>query len=285
VTTRLLFFFLLLASAARPAGAAEPPQRIVSLAPSITEIVFALGAGDRLVGVSTYCDYPEAAQRIDKVGTFLQPNVERILAARPDLVLAIPSPANRLPVESMVDLGLRVVVVDPNRIDSVYATIRTVAALLGDSTAGEKLVADMRERVARIAERLDGVEKRRVLVLVGRQPLIGAGGGTYQDEIVALAGGTNLAAQVAGEWPTLSLEFVLARAPEVIIDAGMGSEEESEGDRKAFWGQFAALPAVRDNRVFGYRAYELLRPGPRLPETLEAVARFIHPERFASTSD
>jgi iron complex transport system substrate-binding protein len=196
-------------------------------------------------------------------------------------VLAIPSPANRLPVESMVDLGLRVVVVDPNRIDSVYATIRRVAGLLGDSATGEKLITDMRERVARIAKRLEGVERRRVLVLVGRQPLIGAGGGTYQDEIVALAGGTNLAAQVAGEWPTLSLEFVLAGAPEVIIDAGMGSEEESEADRKAFWQQYAAIPAVRDGRVFGYRAYELLRPGPRLPETLAAVAHFIHPERFA----
>jgi len=263
------------------ARAVESPRRIISLAPSVTEIVFALGAGDRLVGVSTYCDYPEAAKHIDRVGTFLQPNVERILAARPDLVIAVPSPANRLPVESMIDLGLRVLVVEPNRIDDVYTAIGSIASVLGDSAAGERVVTDMRARVARVTARLAGAKPQRVLMLVGRQPLIAAGAGTYQDEIIALAGGTNIAAALAGEWPTLSLEFVLAGAADVIIDAGMGSEEEAEADRRAYWRQFSTIPAVRTHRIFGYGAYELLRPGPRLPETLEAVARFVHPERFA----
>lgn len=264
------------------ARAAEPPQRIVSLAPSVTEIVFALGAGQRLVGVSSYCDYPEAAKRIQRVGTFLQPDVERILAAHPDLVIAVPSPANRLPVESMMDLGLRVLVVKPDRIADVYQAIASIAAALDERAAGERLVEHMRAQVKKIAARVADAPRRKVLMLVGRQPMIAAGADTYQSEIIGLAGGTNVAASLPGEWPALSLEFVIASAPEVIIDAAMGSEESGEAERRAYWKQFTTIPAVKNDRVFGYGAYELLRPGPRLPETLAAVARFVHPELFAA---
>src|SRR5215470_19986888 len=106
---------------------AASPQRIISLAPSITEILFALGVGDRVVGVSTYCDYPPEATRIDRIGTFLQPNVERILAKKPDLVIGVPSPDNRAPVERVEELGLRVLIVNPERIDDILQAIRTIA--------------------------------------------------------------------------------------------------------------------------------------------------------------
>src|SRR5262245_45049114 len=110
---------------------AQAPQRIISLAPSITEILFALGVGDRVVGVSTYCDYPEAAKQIDRVGTFLQPNVERILAKKPDLVIGVPSPGNRASVERLQELGLRILIVNPERIAEILAAIRTIADAVG----------------------------------------------------------------------------------------------------------------------------------------------------------
>jgi iron complex transport system substrate-binding protein len=259
---------------------ADRVESIVSLAPSVTEILFALGVGDRVVGVSTYCDYPERAKQIDQVGNFLQPNVELILRKQPDLVIAVPSPANRVPVESLNDLGLRVLVVDPDGIAEIYAAIGSIAAAVGEVSEGERLVRDIRARVDRVTGRLAGAPRRRVLMLVGRSPLIAAGSGTYQNELIVLARGTNVAADAGSAWPNLSLELIIAAAPEVIIDAGMGSEEEDTQSGRAYWQKFSTIPAVRAGRLFGYGVYELLRPGPRIAETLEMVARFIHPEQF-----
>jgi iron complex transport system substrate-binding protein len=260
---------------------ADAPQRIVSLAPSITEILFAVGAGDRVVGVSTYCDYPPEATRIDRIGTFLQPNIERILAKRPDLVIGVPSPGNRAPVQRLQELGLRVLIVDPERIADILAAIRTIADALGEPARGAALVARIERDVAAVTARLDGAARPRVLLLVGRAPFVAAGPGTYQDELIGLAHGDNLTADAARAWPALNLEYIVAQAPEVIIDASMGSEEAADrASALAFWRDFSTIPAVRNGRIYGHRASELQEPGPRVAETLEKVARFIHPERF-----
>jgi iron complex transport system substrate-binding protein len=273
---RTLVFLVLLIAA--PAAAA--PQRLISLAPSVTETVFALGVGDRLVGVSTYCDYPVEATRIDQVGTFLQPNVERIIAKRPDLVIAVPSPGNRAPVERLRELGIEVLVVNPERIADILAAIRRIADAVGVADAGARLVAKIEAEIAAVEKHLVGVTPVRTLLLVGRSPFIAAGVGTYQDELVTRAGGVNVAAPTGQAWPNLSLELIVAAAPQVIIDASMGSEELADGAAVGgFWDGFPTIPAVRDHRIHGYRAYELLRPGPRVAETLAKVAQFIHPAR------
>jgi len=277
---RAVLLALVMLALASPAGAA--PQRIVSLAPSVTETLFALGVGDRVVGVSTYCDYPPEAARIDKVGTFLQPNVERILAKHPDLVIAVPSPGNRAPVERLRDLGLEILIVNPERIDQIIEAIRRIAAAVGVPEAGTSLVERIDAGVKAVEARVAGAPPVRTLLLVGRSPFVAAGADTYQDELVARGGGTNIAAASRQAWPNLSLEFIVAQAPQVIIDASMGSEEAADhATSLAFWNDFPTIPAVRDQRIYGYRAYELLRPGPRVAETLATVARFIHPERFA----
>jgi iron complex transport system substrate-binding protein len=274
-----------LAADQKPATSATPiasseVHRIVSLAPSITEILFALGVGDRVVGVSTYCDYPPEAARIDRIGTFLDPNVELILAKKPDLVIGVPSPGNREPVEALQGLGVRTLVVDPERVTAILAAIRTVAQAVGATAAGERLVQRIQSDLDAVRHRLEGAPRRKVLMVVGRVPLIAAGKGTYQDELIQLAHGTNLAAASGEAWPHLSVEFVIREAPEVIIDTSMGSEEarEAEGG-KAFWRQFPTIPAVRADEIHGYRDYQLLRPGPRVAQTLQAVARYIHPDR------
>ncbi len=264
-------------------AAAQWPQRVVSLAPSVTEIVFALGAGDRLVGVSTYCDFPEAARVIDRVGTFLQPNLEVILSKRPDLVIAVPSPANRVSVLKLEQLGSPVRVVRADTVEEVFEAIATIGEDLGLRDAAAKLIVDLRSELAEWRTRVVDVDRRRVLMVVGRRPLIAAGAGTYQDELIEMAGGINVAGDAGGTWPHLSMEVVLMAAPEVIIDTGMG-ESDAAGS-EAFWSPFASIPAVRDGRVVGAGHFDLLRPGPRVAQSLGMLVGMIHPEIAAPSVD
>ncbi|GIW39475.1 MAG: hypothetical protein KatS3mg076_0052 [Candidatus Binatia bacterium] len=251
--------------------------RLVSLAPSVTETLFALGAGGELVGVSTYCDYPPEAKRIDRVGTFVQPSFELILGKKPDLVLAVPSPGNRATVRKLEELGLRVVVVDPHSVEGVLESILHIGRAVGRTTEAEGLVAQLRRRIDSVERRLRGVRPRKVLVVVGRSPLVAVGGGVVQDELLRRAGGINLGAKAGEGWPRLSLEWVLAEGPEVILDASMGSESGALGNP---WARFRELPAVREGRVHRYRDDAFLRPGPRIAEALERLAALLHPERM-----
>ena len=256
-------------------------QRIISLAPSVTETVFALGLGDRLVGVSVYCDYPPEAQRIDRVGTFLTPNVEAIVAKRPDVIIAVPTPGNQGSVQALRRLGLRVILVDPNTVAEIKESLLTIGRDLDHEAAARALVARIDAQIAGVQARLADAPLRKVLMVVGQTPLIAVGGGTFQDELIRMAHGDNLGAAAGGSWPRLSIEFAIAAAPEVIIDTSMGNEEQvGAAPAMEFWKVFPTIPAVRDGHVYGYKAYQVLRPGPRIGEAFEALARFIHPERF-----
>ena len=257
-----------------PAG---PPARIVSLAPSITEVVYALGAGERLVGVCAQCDYPPAVASVPRVGGYLVPSVEVTLARRPDLVIAAPSPGNREAVRAIERAGVRVLVVHDRTLADLWASIRAVAGALGTPAAGERLVADVTARLGEVHARVADLPPRRVLVIVGHRPLVAVGRGTLQDELLTMAGGVNVAADAGQVWPTLTLELVVARAPEVIVDAAMGSEA---GARELFAG-LTTVPAVQNGRVVVLADETLLRAGPRVPEAAAALARAIHPEAFA----
>ena len=273
---------LVLTALHTPPHAAEV-QRIVSLAPSVTETVFALGLGDRLVGVSVYCDYPPEVEKIDRVGTFLMPNVEAIVAKRPDVVIAVPSPGNQNSVETLTRLGIKVLVVNPNTIAEIKESLVTIGRTVGHEAEGRALVARIDDRLAVVRSRLADALERKVLMVVGQTPLIAVGAGTFQNELIHMARGINLAAAAGGSWPHLSIEYAIAAAPEVIIDTTMGNEERTgAGAALAFWGAFPTIPAVRDHRVYGYREYQLLRPGPRIAEAFEAIARFVQPERFGN---
>jgi iron complex transport system substrate-binding protein len=275
----------LLVLCGRPARAAEV-QRIISLAPSVTETIFALGLGDRLVGVSVYCDYPPEAERIDRVGTFLTPNVEAIVAKRPDIIIAVPTPGNQGSVQALRRLGLKVVLVDPNTVAEIRVSLLTIGRELGHEEAARALVGRIDTRIAAVQARLDDAPVRRVLMVVGQTPLVAVGTGTFQDELIRMAHGDNLAARAGGSWPRLSIEFAIAAAPEVIIDTSMGNEEQvGAAPAMDFWKSFPTIPAVRDGHVYGYKAYQVLRPGPRIAEAFAAVAHFIHPERFAVGGD
>lgn len=240
-----------------------------------------MGLGDRLVGVSVYCDYPPQVAKIPRVGTFLTPNVEAIVAQRPDIVLAVPSPGNQNPVLALRRLGLEVVVVEPSTLAEVKQSFVTVATALGDEAAGKALVERVEQQMAQVLARLVDVPLRKVLMVVGQTPLIAVGKGSFPDELIQLAHGVNVGAAAGGTWPHLSIEYAIAVAPEVIIDTTMGNEERAgAGAALAFWSKFPTIPAVRDGRVRGYKQYELLRPGPRVGDAFESIARIVQPERF-----
>jgi cobalamin transport system substrate-binding protein len=267
-------------SASSPGPAVGPPARVVSLAPSITEIVYALGAGERLVGVCAQCDHPPEVARIPRVGGYLTPSVEVVLAKQPDLVIAVPSPGNREAVRAVERAGVRVLVVHDRTLADLWASITQIADALGMPEAGERLVTDVEARLDAVRTRVAGLPPRRVLVVVGHNPLIAVGGDNLQDELVTLAGGINVAADAGAAWPTLSLELVLARAPEVIVDAAMGSE----ADDAALLRVLPPVPAVRDGRVVRLTGDTLLRAGPRVSEAAQALAAAIHPEAFRPAS-
>jgi len=279
ILTALLAALLVSFSAWSEQGTTVKPKRIVSLAPSVTETLFALGAGDQLAGICTFCDFPREVERIDRIGSYLAPNVEAIIAKAPDVVIGVP-PNSPVAVAALQRAGLRVVIVQVDTLEQVEAAMRTIAHEAGREARGEALLEALRQRMAAVRTRLEGAPQRRVLMVVGQNPLIAVGSGIFLNELITQAHGLNIAADTNQQWPRLSLEVAVAKQPEVIIDGSMGSEEKGEAQLLGVWQSFPELPAVRNGRLYGRRSYALLRPGPRVAEGFEEIARLIHPERF-----
>jgi iron complex transport system substrate-binding protein len=273
---------LALAAPAAAAGPANPvpsasPGRLVSLAPSVTETLFALGVGSRVVGVSTYCDEPPEVRALPKVGSFLAPNVEAIVALAPAVVIGVPSPSNHDAVAALERLGVRVVIVDPEHLADLPVVTRRIAAAAGVPAAGEQLVATMEREMAAVRARVAGAPRRRVLMVVGQDPLVAVGPDNYLGELLEAARAENVAPP-SGVWPHLSVEVVIAADPEVVVDSSMGTEAAKATIE--FWARFPSLAAVRAGRIHPFRSYHVLRPGPRLPAAFADLARVIHPERW-----
>lgn len=253
---------------------AGPPARVVSLAPSLTEIVYGLGEGGRLVGVCAQCDYPPAARDVPRVGGYLAPSVEAVLGVRPDLVLVVPSPGNREAVRALERAGVRVLVTGDRTLDDLWSAITAVAEALGVPERGAAMAAGIRDRLDAVRARVRGLASRRVLLVVGHRPLIVAGGGTLQDELLRVAGGINVAADAGTAFPQIPLELVVARAPDIILDAAMGTES---GGRELF-AELGTVPAVRDGRIVALSPDALFRAGPRVSDAAALLASAIHPE-------
>jgi iron complex transport system substrate-binding protein len=271
-----------LLAAALPIGAAAaappPPMRIVSLAPAVTETLFALGEGDAVVGVSQYCDYPAAAARLPKVGTFLTPNVEAIAALSPGLIIGPGLSSSRREVRMLEAMGYPTLTVDDNSLDGIEQSITLIGARTGKEEAARRLLGAIQAHIEQVHARLEETKPRTVVMLVGHQPMVAVGRGTFLDDLLHLAGGDNIADLAAQGWPRLSIEYIIAMRPEVILDGAMGSDANTQA---GFWARYPTIPAVRDHRVFGYPQDPMLHPGPRVWQSLEILARLIHPEAFA----
>lgn len=276
---------LVLASSVVPVGAEDEPipppggvARIVSLAPSITETIFALGAEDRLVAVSTYCDHPPAAAELPRAGTYLQPSVEAILGFEPDVVLAVPTPGNRAPVEQLRRLGVRVAVVGEDTFEDSWEAMETIGRWVGRPDEADALAERVRAEIDAVREAAKDRPRRRVLFVVGHDPLVAAGEGLFVDQLIEVVGGRNVGAVGRGSWPRLSLESVVAAAPDVIVDGAMGTEAGAGGEEalRGWWQPYRSVPAVRDGNIRAQRSNALLRPGPRLGVAARELFELVH---------
>jgi len=251
--------------------------RIVSLAPSVTETLFAIGVGTNVVGVSQYCDYPPQVRLLPKIGSFLTPNIEEIVALKPTLMIGLLTSSDLREIHALQRMGIATLMVDNDSVTSIEVSIEKIGNAVGRTQAAGELVARIRSRIGGMEERLARVERPPVLMVVGHQPLVAVGRGTYLDELLTLAHARNIADFSNQQWPRLSLEYIVASRPEVILDGQMGTDPQAPS---RFWARYPSIPAVHQRRVFGYPDDPTLHPGPRVPQTLELLARLIHPEAF-----
>ena len=259
-----------------------PPRRIVSLVPSVTELLFAIGAQDLLVGVTDFCDYPPAARQKPSVGGMLAPGLETLVQLKPDLVVAT-SAGNREETFTQVEqLRIPVYVVNPTRMADVLDLIARLGALTGRESAAARLAASLEARVDAVAARVKTLPRPRVLYVLWPDPLIVPGRGGLVSELLALAGGDSVTADAVQPYPRFSLEAAIARAPEVIILASHGSGRG--GVAREMWERFTSLPAIKNGRLYTADGNLLHRYGPRIVDGLEQLARFIHPEAFSGAA-
>jgi iron complex transport system substrate-binding protein len=263
----------------RPVRVPERATRVVSLAPSVTEIVYALGAGDRLVGVTDHCDYPPETSQKVKVGGFYAPNFEMILSLRPDLILATSIEGGREEVFRGAEaFRAPVYVVRPLRVRSVLESIERIGRLLGHEHAAGRLVQGLEAELDAIARAVAGRRAPRVLYVLWGNPLIVPGRETLITELLQLAGGESVSGREVAAYPRFAAEEAVARRPEVVVLAQHG---EATVDRQLReWPHLALLPAARQGRVHQVDGDLTHRPGPRLIEGLRRLARIIHPDAF-----
>ncbi len=250
----------------RPVATAPAARRIVSLAPATTELVFALGAGDRLVGRTTWCDWPAEARAVPDMGNGIGPNVEAIAATRPDLVLVYPSEGNRPAVAQLEQLGIRVAVVRQDAIADWRETARAVARLLDRAAVAESLLVEFDRRLA-AARAAPAPDSPSVFIAVGSNPPFAIGAGSFVSELAGLAGARNAFADLGGPSAVVSLEAVVARNPDLVLVLGP-EEMAAEIARRPGW---RAIPAVREGRVLAVDGGEFNRPSPRLPDAVRAL--------------
>ncbi len=252
----------------------EQPQRIVSLAPSVTEILFGLSAGERVAGVTSYCDYPPEARQKPIVGDTLKPSVEKIIALKADLVIISTASQEEGLLHRLVDLGIPVYVSNPRSIDGVLDSIEKIGELIGVVERAHQLTDELRGRIATVAARVANAPHPSVFVIVGTEPLITAGAGSFINDLINRAGARSISADDIGDYPQYSIETVVAKRPEIIFLQAGGNELPQ---------RLGQTPAARSNRVYHIDDDLLLRPGPRIVYALERIAAKIHPDRFERT--
>jgi iron complex transport system substrate-binding protein len=279
----LLFFHLGLSHAAmvdqlgRQVAVPSHPQRVVALAPSITETIFALDRGARLVGVTRYSDYPPAARSLPQVGSYIHLDLERIVSLEPDLCIAVKDGNPKTVVDRLDAFGIPVYAVNPTDLVTVIRTISEIAVLVNAQPEAGFLVADLRRRIQAVRDKVAAAPHRpKVFFQIGLAPIVSVGAHTLIGELIDTAGGINATAGVV-PYPRFSREEVIALAPDIIIITSMARGAAFAAVKKE-WEQWPDIPAVRRNRIYLVDSDIFDRASPRLVEALERLADLIHPQ-------
>src|SRR5690606_5972298 len=251
----------------------ENVTRVVSLAPSVTEMIFAAGGGEKLVGVTSFCNYPEQAKSIKKIGDTQSPNLEAIMALRPQVVFVTTASPIEAFVKKLATQNIAVFISDPKSIEAVEADIRQYGEILGTRDIADEAADKFRERFDALAEITKNAPRPKVFIQISKEPLYTNGQGSYMVELIERSGGEAVTKNVPSAFPKLSEETALAMNPDVIILSGSeGNTEPNDAFRNS--------SAVKAKRVYSINADILARPGPRLADAAEKMARLIHPELF-----
>jgi iron complex transport system substrate-binding protein len=254
------------------------PQRIVCLAPSLTETVYALGLGAAVVGVTTFTDHPPEAREKPSVGGLTDASIEKIISLHPDLVLAMAELNRQETVEELQHLGIPVFVVDPQGLQGIVASIQHVGDALGRSTAARGLSERLEERRLDIVTRVERLARPKILVVIWYDPVITAGNKSFITDVISAAGAQSVAADIPQAWPQISLEEVLRRSPDWVLLVRGGHGGITLEDLKARPG-WAQLKAVSDNHVI-YMDDQIFHPSPVVFDALEQLAKKLHPDAF-----
>lgn len=282
----LVLAFALGAAACAPPGP-EPghlpaARRLAVLAPSAAETLAALGETARIVAVGDFVVWPPEVAALPRIGAYDAPNPERLLALGVDLLVTTAGVAGRAERVQLAGHGIDTLELDTATYEASLAAMRELGARVGREQAAEELVAGVERRVAAVAAATATLPRRRVLIVVGRDPLFVAGPGSHLDRLLEAAGGENVAADLGSPWAQASLEAMLERAPEVILDSSDNRPGVVRGLLAGPWERWEFLPAVREGRVASVDPWRLTIPGPRLGECAELLARLIHPETLGA---
>lgn len=276
-STSFLFPRIITDQTGRRVDVPQNPSRLISLAPSITETLYALGAGDRIVGDTDYCDYPPEARLKPHVGAILNPSLEKIVALKPDLVLGIAEANRRETADQLERLGIPLYGLTAHSVEETLNSIEDLGRVLGRGPQAQELVQGLRRRVVAVKQNADHAPHPKVLFVVWYRPLITAGPHTFIADAIRIAGGISISDDLSGEWPRLSLEDALHRDPDIILFPKSESFSPSLDE-------FQQLPGWKDFRaVKNHRMYfvsdTINRPSPRLIDAMEEVARILHSEQ------
>ena len=252
----------------------KKPRKIVSLSPSNTEILFALGAGDKVVGITSFCDYPEEAKKIERMGDYEGPNIELIRKAQPDVVLA--GYVQEETVKMLEKMGIPVIISEAESFEAIYHSISLIGEITGTETEAEKIIKGMKDKIAEIQAKIKDKEKPRVFYVVWKDPLTTAGSRTFINDVIKAAGGINVAEKVES-WAIYSAEEMIKDNPDMLIaalhstDEGMTREDLSR-DRI-----FSMLECVKQGKVYVMPDDNIIsRPGPRIVLAIEDMARVLY---------
>ena len=254
------------------------PERIISMAPSNTEILFALGLGDKVVGVTTFCLYPEEATRKEKIGNFTTINLEKIMLLSPDCIFAT-GLEQMMNVNKLEKIGLKVVVISPSNVSQTIRSIEMIGKITGKEYVSGKLIKTMEVRLAKIREKIESIpmdNRPKVLVGISLSPLITAGSDSLVDDLIKLAGGRNIAYDAARSYAQFSIEKIIERNPDIII---LGISHTDEKGWKDFFkrDEFKDLTCVRQGRIYNVNPDIIFRPSQRLVEGIEKLNELFYP--------
>jgi len=256
-----------------------PPKRLIALAPNLTEILYALGLGDRVMGVTDHCNYPPEASLKPKVGSYIHLNVEQIISLSPDLVLGTVDGNERYVLDLLEQAHIRVFFVNPRDVRQAIETISTIGLVCGLPDKGRQLSGELTLRVNKVIEATRDRKRPLVFLQINIQPIMSVNRNTVHHDLIHLAGGDNMTADEPVTYPRISLEEVIRRKPEVILVSSMEREGRFE-KAKQDWMQWTSIPAVQRGRVHLIDSDLIDRPSPRVVDGLEIMAKLFHPEAF-----